>query len=241
MTFTVLSLGGGVQSTAMLYLVRDGLLPRPDVVIFADTGSEMPATMTLVNEKLVPLCDQMGIPLDIVKSHLGDSLDSFYKSKSVIPIIGIRHCTAKFKIRPIRRKVREYVGKKNGVHLADCWLGITTDESQRESVSDVKWLQNKFPLLELGLSRQDCIEYLNDIGIEVVKSGCFMCCYNSGPKWVDVKANHPELWQRALELEDEYFEKRPERYRGLRSDGKRLRDPLTRFEQSKCDSGGCFI
>ena len=38
--FKVLSLGGGVQSTAMLYLVQDGVLSKPDIVIFADTGSD---------------------------------------------------------------------------------------------------------------------------------------------------------------------------------------------------------
>ena len=41
----VLSFGGGVQSTAMLLMVHEGILPRPDVVMFADTGSELPETI----------------------------------------------------------------------------------------------------------------------------------------------------------------------------------------------------
>ena len=68
-----------------------------------------------------------------------------------------------------------------------------------------------------------------------------MCPYSSGEKWINVKENHPDLWQRALDLEDAYFNDRPERYRGLRKDGLRLRDPMEKFEASKCDSGGCFI
>ena len=239
--FKVLSLGGGVQSTAMLYLVQDGVLSKPDIVIFADTGSEMPETYKLINDVIKPLCRNINVNFEIVKSHLGHSLDEYYKSRSVIPVIGVSHCTAKFKIRPIRRKIREYVGNGRGKKLAECWLGITTDENQRESISDVKWVSNVFPLLELNYSRNDCINYLTSKGLKVEKSGCFMCPYNSSEKWVRVKNNYPELWKRALDLEDTYFENRPYRYKGLRDDGKKLRQPLTNFSKSKCDSGGCFI
>jgi len=39
-TFSVLSYGGGVQSTALLIAAVLGKIPRPDVAIFADTGWE---------------------------------------------------------------------------------------------------------------------------------------------------------------------------------------------------------
>jgi 3'-phosphoadenosine 5'-phosphosulfate sulfotransferase (PAPS reductase)/FAD synthetase len=238
--FRFLSYGGGVQSTAMLLMIRDGLLPKPDAVIFSDTGSERKETMELIESKVKPLCESMDLPFHIVESHLG-RLDDYYRSRNAIPIIGTRHCTAKFKIRPIRRFVRTIVGNGRGKLLAECWLGITTDESHRESVSDVKWMANRFPLLEKNLSRNDCLDYLKDNGLEVIKSGCFMCPYQSGDEWLDIRDNFPDLWNRALTLEDSYFEARPERWKGLRHDGKRLRDDLESFASSKCDSGGCFI
>ena len=37
----VLSFGGGVQSFAMLLLIKEGLLPKPDIIIHSDTGSEI--------------------------------------------------------------------------------------------------------------------------------------------------------------------------------------------------------
>jgi hypothetical protein len=102
-------------------------------------------------------------------------------------------------------------------------------------------MANRFPLLEKNLSRNDCLDYLKDNGLEVIKSGCFMCPYQSGDEWLDIRDNFPDLWNRALTLEDSYFEARPERWKGLRHDGKRLRDDLESFASSKCDSGGCFI
>ena len=224
----------------MLFKVRDGDLPKPDLVAMSDTMAEKPATMKLLNEVLIPLMKEMDIPFELCTSHLG-GLVEYYQSHGAIPIIGTRHCTAKFKIRPIRRKVREYVGNARGKHIATCWLGITTDEDHRESDSDVIWFQNRYPLLELGLSRQDCIDSLARRGIVVEKSGCYMCPYQSGDEWLTIKEDFPDLWQKALDLEDAYYEKHPDRWKGLRYDGKRLREPLTDFAQSKCSSGGCFI
>jgi len=221
-------------------MIKNGDLPRPDLVIFSDTGAERPETMDLIAEHIIPLCTAMDLQFDIVRSHLG-RLDEYYRSRGAIPMIGARHCTAKFKIRPIRRHIREIVGNARGKLLAEAWLGITTDEAHRESVSDVRWIQNRFPLLEREISRQDCLDYLDREGYNVIKSGCFMCPYQSSQEWLEVREAYPELWKRALALEDQYFAQRPERWKGLRHDSKRLRDHLDEFEMSKCDSGGCFI
>src|SRR5215472_1341722 len=45
-TLRILSLGGGRQSTTLLYMALEGELPRPDAVIFADTKREPRAVMT---------------------------------------------------------------------------------------------------------------------------------------------------------------------------------------------------
>ena len=238
--FRFLSYGGGVQSTAMILMIKDGLIEKPDAIIFSDTGSERVETKELIENQIEPLCRSLNVPFHTVTSHLG-KLDEYYKSRNAIPIIGTRHCTQKFKIRPIRRFVRTIVGNGRGKLLAECMLGITTDESHRESESDVIWMRNSFPLLEMGISRQDCLDYLSNNGLQVIKSGCFMCPYQSGDEWLEIRESFPELWDRALTLEDSYFKARPERWKGLRYDGKRLRDDLESFASSKCDSGGCFI
>jgi len=238
--FKVLSLGLGTQSTAMVYLVVDGIIEKPDLIIFSDTGSEKPESIQLLHEHLIPLMKKHDFEFRIAKSHLG-RLHEYYQSKNALPMIGFRHCTAKFKIRPVRRIIREYVGNGKGKQLAESWLGITTDEKHRAGESEVKWIQNRFPLLEIGWSRDDCIYYLESKGLEVVKSGCFMCPYNSGNEWLNLKNNYPDLWDQSIELENAYFSNRPNRRKGLRYDGLKLTDPLSSFAKSKCDSGGCFI
>ena len=49
----VLSFGGGVQSTAMLLFIKDGLLPQPDIIIHADTGAEMPETIKHIEDWVI--------------------------------------------------------------------------------------------------------------------------------------------------------------------------------------------
>jgi hypothetical protein len=46
--FTYLSLGAGVQSSALYVMALRGHLPRPDVAIFADTGAEPPWVYQIV-------------------------------------------------------------------------------------------------------------------------------------------------------------------------------------------------
>jgi len=40
----VFSTGGGTQSTAIAGLIVQGLLPKPEICVIADTGREMPTT-----------------------------------------------------------------------------------------------------------------------------------------------------------------------------------------------------
>ena len=119
--FKVLSLGLGTQSTAMIYLCIDNIIEKPDLIIFSDTGSEKPESIQLLHKHLIPLMKKHNIEFRIAKSHLG-KLHEYYQSKNALPMIGFRHCTAKFKIRPVRRIIREYVGNGKGKQLAESRL-----------------------------------------------------------------------------------------------------------------------
>ena len=112
MTLQVLSFGGGVQSTAMLLYIKDGLLPRPDLIIHADTGAEMPETENHIQDWVVPFCEEMEIPFRIVRSHRGTIYDDYYRV-GAIPIMGMRSCTDNFKIAPQRRAIREPLHPSN--------------------------------------------------------------------------------------------------------------------------------
>lgn len=71
-TLVALSLGAGVQSTTLALLAVEGVLPRPDVAIFADTGWE-PRAVYQHLDRLATTLDDAGIPLHRVsKGNLRD-------------------------------------------------------------------------------------------------------------------------------------------------------------------------
>ena len=244
----VLSFGGGVQSTAMLLFINDGLLPKPDIIIHADTGAEMPETVKHIEEWVIPYCENvLGIPFEVVTSHRGTIYDDYY-DKGAIPIMGFRSCTDNFKIAPQRRAIRKIVGNTRGAVLAQCWLGITTDEERRRTESNVMWCGITYPLLDYHrVSRQDCLDRLEKEGLEIIKSGCFHCPYAGSGFYFDLRENHPDLFSKALELEANAESRTLERSGvALRSgllQGKKLSDlDNISLPDSTCDSGaGCFI
>lgn len=259
----VLCMGGGVQSTAMLGLIKMGLLPKPDIVIHADTGSELPATVEHIEKVIIPVCEELGIPFKIVRSHRG-SLHGDYLRLRAMPMISIRSCTINFKILPQRRLIREIVGRGRGNPLAITWLGITTDEERRSLdkrkdspnfdrrmvKSDVEWCHLSYPLLDIyPQSREDCLRINQMMGWKVVKSGCFCCPYMGLRSHLEVKKKYPELFEISLlmekTVEERYAEEGKTLKYGLCHDH-RLTNldslPESVFEDSSCDSeGGCFI
>lgn len=245
----VLSFGGGVQSSAIILLIKDKILPKPDIIVHSDTGSELPETENIVR-RFQQISEELGIPFFIVRSHLG-KLHEHYLSKQSVPVVGFRSCTDNFKIAPQRRLFRKIVGKGNGKILVNCWLGITTDESHREIQSEVQWITNSFPLLQLNLSRKDCIEINQSHKLTITKSGCFNCPYG-GKKWfVNLYNNHPDLFKICVQMEKEYQKKHGKKH-GLIpniTDITTLQIPtlftfggeIIQPDESKCDSGGCFL
>ena len=244
----VLSFGGGTQSTAMLHMIHDGRLQKPDMVVFADTGSELPETIHHIKTVAQPFVEEvLDLPFVIVSK--GVPLHVEYRTSGYVPVAGIGSCTVKFKIRPQRRFIRSIVGNRRGVLLAECWLGITTDEERRRTTSDVKWCGVKFPLLDdYPMSRQDCINLNESKGWSVVKSGCFVCPHQGRNTWFEIRKQHPDLFALALDLENHARAEREREGRKLRvglcreqwlSDLESL--PSRWDENSTCDTGGCFI
>ena len=118
----ILNLGAGVQSSTILYQSLGGELPKPDHIIFADTGDE-PKPVYEWMQQCRRDAEAAGILFHIVKSpkgqlsrHVTESvqngkrLDSppFFtigENGAATPIS--RSCTREWKIDPIRRKTKE--------------------------------------------------------------------------------------------------------------------------------------
>ena len=145
-TLTVVSLGGGVQSSVMALMANEGAFNRlPDCPIFADTRWEPPS----IYEHLTWLKDRLSFPLYVVdngRSLRADvkALTNHSDSRSYVDIPvylkghdgetdGRRQCTDSYKIRPIRKKIRELLGLRPRQRVpagttVELRLGISTDE-----------------------------------------------------------------------------------------------------------------
>jgi 3'-phosphoadenosine 5'-phosphosulfate sulfotransferase (PAPS reductase)/FAD synthetase len=200
-----ISYGGGVQSTAMVLMALDGVIERPDMVVFADTGSEMPQTYHTVS-KIEQICKENNLPFYTTKSETksieGKSLHDWYMEKKSIPMIGIRWCTGNFKVQPVRSFVKQFADKTKPKPWLNAWLGITSDERRRARLkSDVKFETISYPILHI--TREECKTYIskNYPDLEVAKSGCFCCPYADKHHWINLKKNYSYLFDLALTME----------------------------------------
>lgn len=224
---TILSLGGGLQSTTIAEMVVNDHLPMIDMAMFADTGNEP----DYVYETIWYICGRLeaaGIPLRIVSGGdiIGDmmsddcsfpTIPAFVKSGSGSSMLR-RKCTSIYKIRPIHRAIREELLKrglalehKNGkIHplrtnpaTVKLWLGITYDEISRISKSTVSWITNDWPLARMRMTRDDCTKYLEERGLHIPgKSSCIICPYHSKKTWLDMKRDRPGDWDFATRFDE---------------------------------------
>jgi hypothetical protein len=222
----VLSLGAGVQSTALAVLAGRGELEPLDAAIFADTGWEPAAVYEHLNRLEAEVLRPAGIPLHRVAAGniRHDALDPDHRFASM-PLyvrnpdggdgMGRRQCTSEYKLKPIRRQVRELLGarpKPNGVpgpvpvgRYVEQWVGISADERDRaESVAarEPLYTRSRFPLLELELARGHCEAINRAAGFETVaKSACIGCPFHTNRQWRRMRDERPEEFADAVEFD----------------------------------------
>ena len=216
----VISLGAGVQSSTMALMFADGELePMPDGAIFADTGGE-PAYVYewlgwLESKLPFPLYRVMwkdGLTQNIKASIAGQRFAGapFYTESDGKREGQLRRqCTREFKVQPITQKLRELVGLKpyqrapKGETLVRQYIGISYDEVSRMRTSRSPWIEHKWPLVDLKMYRQDCLDWMKARGYpKPGRSACTYCPYHSDKEWHDLKINYPDAFAEAVEIDE---------------------------------------
>jgi len=199
---TGLSLGAGVDTTAILRIPQ--VMDQVDFVVFSDTGGEHPETYQYIEHLIGPFLKEKGIPFHIVRGRevaygvVVESLEEACMRWRIIPSRILRHCTAKFKLKPIREFIEEEYPNEE-IRMI---LGIAADEPQRVNNNRWKGYTTWYPLIELKLKRSDCVMLIKESGWPVpIKSGCFYCPFQRLDQWKTLRWKHPELWNRAIALE----------------------------------------
>ncbi len=214
---TIISLGGGVQSSTLALMARDGLIrPMPDYAVFADTGWEPQA----VYEHLDWLSAQLPFPVRRVaagniREDILNGTNSTGQQFSTIPVyirsrtgktaIARRQCTREYKLAPIELELRHLLGLgvrqpiDKGIFV-DLWIGISRDEIVRMKPSRQRWIEHRWPLIENQMTRQDCIAWFAERHPDraLPRSACIGCPYHTDAEWRDMQMNDPESWADAV-------------------------------------------
>lgn len=203
----VWSYGGGVQTVALAALILLGKLPRPDLVLMADTGREKSSTFDYLHEIIQPELSSIGLQLEILKaadyatvglySHTGHLLMPAFTTHAGRVGKFPTFCSNEWKTRVIHRRLTEL-----GIDSVRMWLGISTDEAHRMKDSRLDWIENYYPLCDLEISRTQCVEIINRMGWPLPKkSSCYDCPNMTDSEWLEVKREAPHDFRRAVEEE----------------------------------------
>jgi hypothetical protein len=189
----------------------------PDAAIFADTGWEPKA----VYDHLDWLCSPNVLPFPVYRVSKGNIRDDLLTKATTgkeagrfaaIPFftgnggMGRRQCTKEYKLYPIRDQAKKLLGWAPGKRIPkgaiECWIGISTDEAARMKPAAVQYIVNRFPLIETGMSRRDCLRWLERHDYPIpAKSSCIGCPYHTDNHWRGMRDNQPEEWADAIEVD----------------------------------------
>jgi len=200
----VLSLGAGVQSSTLALMIKHGEVPMVDCAIFADTQWEPRAVYDWLGwlEKQLPFpvhrVTQGSLRAAVMRQDNATG-GRFASVPWHMPgAMGRRQCTREYKIDPLRRKMRALVGKGGEVTVL---IGISLDEIYRMKPSQNLWQHHTWPLVDLRMTRADCLAWMQRHGYPMpAKSSCLGCPYHSDRQWAEIK-KVPEEWADVIEVD----------------------------------------
>ena len=272
-----ISYGGGTPSLALIILnIKGEIKPitgrdKVDEIIFSDTGWEKRKTIEQL-ELHKEYVEKHGYKMTIVKSELGNldeqtinainseeksSTDKFvhipfFKFNDLesseyygTPTMQRRQCTNHFKIKPINDFLKNKYGRIG--HIAQ--LGIHLDEIHRVKDARNKKDINRHPGVDLGLTRQDCINIVKESGLPVLpKSGCVGCPFMNSKVFINMANNKKDDdFERAVAVDEEmrkiggYVWREMKPLKTLRENVQSQMFNLDDDLDDGCDSGYCFV
>ena len=217
----ILSLGAGVQSSALALMIAHGEIEMVDAAIFADTGAEPQAVYDWLDwlEKQLPfpvyrVMEKQGLTASALKINISKTTGLHY-FKTSIPMRAKhengtapplhRHCTTDYKIIPIYRKVRQLLRKKQRCLMI---IAISLEELTRATPARVKYVTNAWPLINKRLSRHSCVQWMKNHNYPVApRSACVYCPYHSDQQWKHLKNHEPVAFAAAVAFETEWHKK----------------------------------
>ena len=212
----IVSYGGGANSTALLIGLHRHCIPV-DLILFADTGGEHPHTYAYLDIMDRWLKDH-GMPeitrvYKTTKDGRRLTLEDECLKSGMLPSIayGFKRCSLKHKIGPQEKFCNNYPpcrevwasGKKVVKFIGyDAGEQYRSDKVLLRDLADPKY-SKWYPLMEWGWDREACVRAIEAAGLpQPGKSSCFFCPSMRAEEIIDLREHYPELFRRALALED---------------------------------------
>ena len=190
----ICGISGGKDSSALAVYMRNKI---PDMeYFFCDTGAELPETY----EYLTRLEVILGKPIARLNAQRG--FDHWFEVfRGTLPSPQMRWCTKLMKIKPIE----EWIGDTQAIS----YVAIRADESNRKGyISTKPNITTRFPFVEDNVDYHQVLKILEDAGVGLptyyewrTRSGCYFCFYQRKAEWIGLSEKHPELFERAVAIE----------------------------------------
>lgn len=206
--------GMGVDSTAYLVeFIRRGI--KPDLILFADTGSEKDETynyLPVIQEHLA----KHGFPPVITvryapKHGLYTSLEGNCLVNKTLPSLafGYKKCSLKWKRQPQDAYVRKFFKPAKDAWKAGekCVKVIGYDAGPKDRrrgnhIGEEDKYAYWYPLQDWGWDRERCVKEIAREGLPVpMKSACWFCPASKPDEIRWLIENHPDIADRIIQME----------------------------------------
>ena len=186
----------------------DGKMPEIEY-FFTDTGKELPE----VYEYIARLEAHLGKKIRDLNAEEGGSMpdnkepfDHYLIAEhfGMLPSQRHRWCTLKMKLYPFERFI-------NGGRAVN-YVGIRHDENRRARLSARENIHAVYPFIHDRVVREDVFRILEEsVGIPDYyrwrsRSGCFFCFFQRKSEWLGLRREHPDLFRKAVEYENESYD-----------------------------------
>lgn len=218
----LISLGAGVQSSTLALMAAKGEIgPMPKAAIFADTQAEPVSVYKWLDwlESQLPFPVYRVTAGSLTKTALTPRINRKTHQaylRKLIPAYTLnpdgskgllgRDCTKDHKIVPLTAKARKLGNIQRGQKTLGVvqWIGISLDEVSRMKPSRIPWSKHRWPLIEMEMSRHDCLNWMVKNGYpKPPRSACIYCPFHSNAEWSRLKRDEPDEFQKAVRFEQD--------------------------------------
>lgn len=269
MGYKILSCGAGMQSTALALMSCENkmkgfmvhpLVPIYDLIVFCDLGGE-PAWVYEQVRFINEACEKAGIPFIVLDTNLyGYYMERFGRKNVVsIPFWSVapdgskakmrRRCTIDFKILKIQQYARYNLHgyrpkqhtKKEDIGVHEMHIGFSAEEARRSFKSLHPMYINRYPLIEMGLTRSDNFKYILEVwGLETKASACVFCPFHRNYFYYHLMMNHENDYLQVTSMDKMLEERQPDTPIRSKLYISRSRKRIEELTRDDCDDAQYF-